>query len=68
MLCVYLFILAVVFTIGELAHKKAWYYPKTVEVFLSYLLFFNMGVMGILAAFSDCFTACGTEKYGSNNP
>lgn len=62
MLCVYLFILAVIFTIGELAQKKAWYYPKTVEVFLSYLLFFNMGVMGILAAFAHIFLGPETAK------
>lgn len=44
-----------VFTVFRLTYKKEWYYPKIEETFLSYILFFNMGLMGLLAAYAHVF-------------
>ncbi len=52
MLSIFLFIIAILFTFVHLAYKKN---RSKLEVFLSYLLFFNMGVMGLLAAYAHLF-------------
>ncbi|MFA6916137.1 MAG: DUF6790 family protein [Parachlamydiales bacterium] len=57
MVNVILFILAVAFTICRLTLKKEWYSPKSEETFLSYLLFFNVGLMGVLGAYAHVFLA-----------
>lgn len=55
MLSVYLLGLAIVFTVIQLTWKWEWQTPKIVEVFLSYILFFCVGVMGILGAYAHLF-------------
>lgn len=55
MLPVFLFLLAIIFTVGHLAYKKTWHGHKVPEVFLSYLLLLNVGVMGLLAAYAHVF-------------
>ena len=50
-----LFILAIIFTIGHLTYKRKWHSTKSVEILLSYILFFNMGIMGLLGAFAHVF-------------
>lgn len=55
MLSVYLFVLALVFTFGTVAYKKEWNLPKFAEIFLGYVLFINVGVMGFLAAYAHVF-------------
>lgn len=55
-----LFIIAIIFTLGELFLKKRRNY---VETFLSYLLFFMMGVMGILAAYAHIFRGPETAQW-----
>lgn len=55
MLILFLFVIALFFTFGHLAYKNEWNFSKFIEVFLSYILFFNLGVMGILAAYAHVF-------------
>lgn len=55
MISVYFFIIAIIFTLAELTYKKQWGTPKVVEVFLGYILFFNMGLFGLLAAYAHVF-------------
>ena len=55
MVFVFMFMLAVIFTLVELSYKKKWHYPNTLETFLSYILLFSMGLMGILAAYVHVF-------------
>ncbi len=62
MLGIALFILAVVFTLGHLAYTKEWGSPKAKEVFLSYVLFFNLGILGLLAAYAHIFMGPETAK------
>lgn len=57
-----MFIFAVIFTLIELSYKKTWHYPNTAEVFLSYILLFSMGLMGILAAYAHVFMGPETAK------
>jgi hypothetical protein len=50
-----LFSCTVFFTLCHLIYKKAWHLPKAVRIFLSYFLFFNIGVMSLLAAYANVF-------------
>lgn len=62
MLSVFLFVFAVLFTVGQLTLKKEWGSRKNGEVFLSYVLLFNMGVMGLLAAYAHVFMGPETAR------
>lgn len=55
MLALLLFGLALVLTAVQLTFKAEWNKVKMVEVLLSYLLLFSLGVMGILAAYAHLF-------------
>lgn len=50
-----LFACTVLVTLCHLTYKKAWHLHKAVRIFLSYFLFFNVGVMGLLAAYAHVF-------------
>lgn len=50
-----LFACSIIFTLGHLTYKKGWHLPKALRVFLSYILFFNVGVMGLLGAYAHVF-------------
>lgn len=53
MIPLFLFILAVIFSIGHLFISK---HPHNrTEAFLSYLIFFNIGIMGLLAFYAHIF-------------
>lgn len=62
MVSIILFICAILFTIGHLTYKKEWHHPKAVETFLSYILLFNMGIMGLLGAYAHVFMGPETAK------
>ena len=62
MLSVYLFGVALVCTLIHLMLKWDWHWAKISEVFLSYILLFNVGVMGFLAAFAHIFMGPETAK------
>lgn len=62
MVSIILFIIALVFTVGHLTYYKEWHVPKAVEVLLAYLLFFNMGIMGLLGAYAHVFMAPETAR------
>lgn len=62
MISIFLFICAIVFTICHLAYKKTWHSPEFEETFLSYILFLNMGIMGLLAAYAHVFMGSETAK------
>lgn len=62
MLTVYLLGLAFVFTLIQLLWKWEWNWPRVVEVFLSYVLFFCVGVMGILGAYAHLFMGAEVAK------
>ena len=55
MLSAYLFGIALFFSLGHLFYKKEWHAHRSLEVFISYILFFNMGIMGFLAAYAHVF-------------
>lgn len=55
MVSLILFACAIIFTIFHLTYKKEWHLPKSIEVFLAYILLFNMGLMGILGAYAHVF-------------
>lgn len=55
MISIILFLLAVVLTLCHLAYKNEWGAPKCLEVLLGYLIFFTVGVMGVLAAYAHVF-------------
>lgn len=55
MISVWLFLLAILITLGHLAYIKDWSGLKCTEILLSYILFFNMGLMGLLAAYAHIF-------------
>lgn len=55
MLASFLGLLAIIFSIAHVLFKKVKERPQIAEVFLSYLLFFNMGIMGLLAAYAHVF-------------
>lgn len=62
MLIILLFILAVIFSIFHISYKKAWHIPLGAEIFLSYILLFCMGVMGLLAAYAHVFMGPETAR------
>lgn len=62
MVSIILFICAILFTVGHLMYKKDGHSPKPTEVFLSYILFFNMGLMGLLAAYAHVFMGPETAR------
>lgn len=43
------------FTLGRLLYKREWTLFSGIEAFLSFVLFFNMGLMGIIAAYGHVF-------------
>jgi hypothetical protein len=55
MLNIVFFACTIVFTFCHIAYKKEWHPPKCIEIFLAYLLFFNMGLMGLLAGYAHVF-------------
>lgn len=55
MIGIILFICAVIMTVCHLTYRKEWQEPKITESFLAYILFFNMGIMGFLAAYGHVF-------------
>lgn len=62
MLSILLFILSCTLTVTHLTYKKGWYFPKSVETFLAYILFFDMGMMGLLAAYAHVFMGPETAE------
>jgi hypothetical protein len=62
MVSIILFVCAIIFTLCHLTYKKEWYYPKSIEVFLSYILLFNMGLMGLLGAYAHVFLGPETAR------
>ncbi len=50
-----LFILAILFSIGHVWMKK--HRENTVEIFLFYIIFFNIGIMGLLSFYAHTFMA-----------
>lgn len=55
MLGILLFVFVVILTLCHLTYKKEWHYPESIETFLAYILFFNVGVMSLLAAYGHIF-------------
>lgn len=55
MLAIVLFGLALLFAIVHLSVKKLWHSGRVAEHFLAYILFFNLGVEGLLAAYAHVF-------------
>lgn len=55
MLSLFLFICAVIFTVGHLTYKREWHSSKAAEVFLAYVLLFSMGIMSLFAAYAHVF-------------
>lgn len=62
MLSLYLFGIVIVCTIIHLIAKWDWHWAKISEVLLSYILLFNVGIMGFLAAFAHIFMGPETAK------
>lgn len=63
MLAVYLFVLVILFSAGHIAYKRTWHdRHASLEIFLSYVLFFYMGVMCLLAAFAHVFLGPETAQ------
>lgn len=62
MLVIFLFLLAVIATLGHVTYKKDWRTPVVAEIFLGYVLFFNMGIMGLLASYAHVFMGPETAK------
>ncbi len=62
MLAIILFIVAVLFSVGHIAYKKVNGLSSMAHVFLGYVLFFNMGIMGLLAAYAHIFKGPETAK------
>lgn len=50
-----LFLIAIIATVIHFIYKKEWNSDKGLEIFLSYFLFFVVGLMGILAAYAHIF-------------
>lgn len=55
MIGIFLFILALIFTFRTATSRKVRDFPGFSEIFLGYILFFNMGIMGLLAAYGHVF-------------
>lgn len=62
MVSILLFIVAIIVTVFHLTYRKEWRYPIWIEIFLSYILFFNMGLMGLLGAYAHVFLAPETAQ------
>lgn len=62
MVSIVLFACALLCSICHITYKKEWYYPKSIETFLAYILFFNMGLMGLLGAYAHVFLGPETAK------
>lgn len=62
MISILLFICALVFAACHVVYKKERRYSINIETFLSYILFFNMGLMGFLAAYAHVFMGPETAK------
>lgn len=62
MLSVFLLVIAVFCTATTLIYKNEWDFPKFVEVILSYILFFNLGLMALLAAYFHVFLGAETAR------
>lgn len=62
MVSIFLFLFAIIFTICHLFYKKGWYPRKIIETLLSYILLFNMGIMGLLGAYAHVFMGAETAK------
>lgn len=50
-----LFLCAIVCAIVHLTYKKGWRLSTSLETFTAYILFFTMGLMGVLAAYAHIF-------------
>ncbi len=59
---VYVFGVVIACSLIHLVVKWDWHWPRICEVFLSYILLFNVGLMGLLAAFSHIFFGPETAK------
>ena len=65
------FLLAILFATFAIRRKKTKNREKIVEIFLSYLLLFNVGLMGLLAFVSHIFYPDATAKaigWGTGSP
>lgn len=62
MVSILLFLCAIIFTVSQLTYKQEWYFPKSVETFLSFILLFNMGIMGLLGAYAHVLMAPETAR------
>jgi hypothetical protein len=63
MLVISLFILAIVSAVVHMAYyRKDWNASTVATVLLSYILFFNMGIMGLLAAYAHVFMGPETAR------
>lgn len=62
MVSMILFAIATISTICHLAYQKEWQHPKWMEVFLSYIFLFNMGIMGVLGAYAHIFMGAEIAK------
>lgn len=51
----FLFACAVILAILTIAYKEKWNCPKFAEIFLGYVLLFNIGIMSLLAAYAHVF-------------
>lgn len=57
MLSIFLFFVGIAFALGHIASTRDFRLPKSLEIFLSYFFLFNMGMMGIFAAYAHVFMA-----------
>lgn len=62
MVSIVLFIVAMIVAVCHLTYRKEWQEPKITESFLAYILFFNMGIMGFLAAYAHVFMGPETAQ------
>lgn len=62
MISLFFLALALICTFTQLTYRKEWFLPKSLEVFLSYVILFNIGVMGLLAAYMHLFEGPETAK------
>lgn len=62
MLSVFLFVFAIAFSLGHLIYKKERRYLKIAEIILGYIIFFNIGLMGLLASYAHVFMGPQTAR------
>lgn len=62
MVSVFLFIIAIAFTLGRLIPKQKIAPTAPMEVLLSYVLFFNMGLFSLIAAYMHLFMGPETAR------